>query len=787
MKYNIDYEIMGMLITLVIAFMFRMNYVSRTRSDKAFMKLIYFILLAQALDMLTAFTFSLETPKLNAFNLLMTTGYFFSAFATAVCFERYIASYLPEESDTKAYMIVRYTLIALYCLHGVLNPYTKLAFYFDADGIYHHGHLYYLGYAAPALFALSSMYQIIRYHKYFARKQWISSISFLLVVFVAMILQMGVFPDVYLTFGLIPIALLMILLSLETPDYRKLMQTMEELEKAKQEAWRANQIKSAFLANMSHEIRTPINAVLGFDEMILRESSDEDVLSYAKNIKNSGQTLLNLVNDILDLSKIEAGKMEIVNTEYDLVPRLSDILKMITPRAEEKGLILNIKIDPSIPRKLIGDDVRIGQALTNLLTNAVKYTPKGTVTLMIQLKESRRDTVTLYFAVRDTGIGIRDEDKEKLFSEFSRVEGEKTHKIEGTGLGLPITMKCLMLMGSKLEVESKLGEGSCFYFLLSQKIADPSPIGDFEKARTDGKNEVKVFHEDFTAPDARILVVDDVDLNLKVFKGLLKKSKLQIDTALSGARAIELIHHTQYDCIFMDHQMPEMDGIETLEKLKADETARINDVPIIALTANAIAGAREMYLQKGFSDYLTKPIDGWSLLGMLHKWLPKDKIHEMTKTAQSKPQDASQDHPQNMIFLEFVPEEETLDGEAAITDIPNKINTLRTLGIDVETGLGYAMQEEDFYLELVGDFVNDKERMSSVLQDAFDKKDWKNYQINVHALKSTSKTIGATAFSEKARELEFAARDADEKLLTEKHGLLMEQYDELTKRIKTAL
>ena len=461
-------------------------------------------------------------------------------------------------------------------------------------------------------------------------------------------------------------------------------------------------------------------------------------------------------------------------------------MKKKSPRAEEKGLILTVRIDPTIPRRLIGDDVRLAQILTNLLTNAVKYTPKGTITLQIHLKETTQGSVKLYCAVKDTGIGIRDEDKEKLFSEFSRVEGEKTHKIEGTGLGLPITMKCLMLMGSKLEVESELGQGSLFYFYLTQKIADPTPIGDFEKARLDVKNNVEVFHEDFTAPDARILVVDDVDLNLKVFKGLLKRSKMQIETALSGARAIEMIRINRYDCIFMDHQMPEMDGLETLAKLQTDAPERIDGIPIIALTANAIAGAREMYLNEGFSDYLTKPIDGWALMGMLHKWLPKDKIHEAPKASGS------------MDVMEFLPPDNSSqlqithawqkdDTESHKTTVQNtpvsKLEALKNMGIDVKAGLTYAMQDEDFYLELVGDFVSDKDQTSRTLQNAFDERDWKNYEVKVHALKSSAKTIGAMELSEQARVLEFAAGDLDEAVLSEKHGPLIKEYGELVKKI----
>ncbi len=769
MKYNIDFEIMGLLVMLVIAYNFYMNYVSRTRSDRAFMTLVRLIIAAQVLDMVTAITFSMQLPELNLINLILTTAYFLCAFATSSAFERYVATYVFVDRKNRIYDIVRRSVIVIYCLHGLLNPFTKLAFYFDPDGSYQHGPLYILGYIVPGMFTLMSLYFMLRYRKRFAFRQWLSSVVFIFVVFAAMVLQLTFAKDVYLTFGLVPIALLMIMFSLETPDYRKLMKTLEELEKARQEAQKANQVKSAFLANMSHEIRTPINAVLGFDEMILRESQDEAVLEYATNIKTSGHNLLSIVNDILDLSKIEAGKMEIVRAEYDTVPMLSELLNMIAPRAREKGLTLKCEIDKELPRKLVGDDVRVSQVLANLLTNAVKYTQKGEVTLKVRVEENKGNQAVLFFAVVDTGIGIKEEHREKLFSEFGRVEEEKTHKLEGTGLGLPISAKCLRLMGSQLEMESTYGVGSTFHFLIEQGIADGTPVGDFEAARLDEDKEMPVFREDFTAKDAHVLVVDDVEMNLKVFQGLLKKSGMQIDTALSGMGAIDLIHKNRYDCVFMDHQMPEMDGIETLAKLREDPEARLDGVPVIALTANAIAGAKETYLSQGFSDYLSKPIDGWALSAMLQKWLPKEKIQIVSENAEDE-------------VLEFYPEgEEPKKGGGSKNAALQK---LEQAGFDVQSALVLAMNEEAFYLELVSDFAKEAPEMQEFLAKSFDKRDWKNYEIKVHALKSAAKTIGAAALSEEARTLEHAAKEGKEDVILSGHAPLMEHYRSVVGTIK---
>ncbi len=762
LKYNIDFEIMGLVITLVIAFYFHMNYVVTTRSDKAFKKLLYFILIAIILDILTAFSFSLENPKWNMFNLFMNTCYYMCVAATAVEFEGYVASHIDVLVENKVYSVIRRIIYIFYVIHGLLNPFTKLAFYFDEEGRYCHGPMYILGYIIPSIFVIGALVQILKYKNCFNRKQRLSSLAFILVVFVAMILQAFVVPDVYLTYALIPVALLMLVFSLETPDYRKLIKTMDELETAKQEAWHANQVKSDFLANMSHEIRTPINAILGFDEMILRETKENDTFNYASDIKDSGQTLLSIVNDILDLSKIEAGKMEIIPEEYSITEMVSGLVRMITPKANEKGLKLNVEVDSKIPRKMEGDDIRIAQVLTNLLTNAVKYTEMGEVTLQIKAEQPENGNVHLFFAVRDTGVGIKAENTAILFSEFSRIEDSNVRKIEGTGLGLPISQRCLNLMGSNLEVKSVYGEGSTFYFFLNQKVVDAEPIGDYDPANMTMQEDVKVFRESFKAPDAHVLVVDDVETNLKVFKGLLNKSEMKIDTAGSGAEAIELIRKYKFDIIFMDHQMPQMDGIETLEKLVEDPDIDISNTPVIALTANAISGARDMYLEKGFADYISKPINGWELSEMIRKWLPEDRI--VVDNSESEESDSVTDDTQDS----------KSDDEQMYED--EDLNKLAQAGLDVKTGLTYTMNDKEFYLDIISDFVNEYEERSAALEKDFVDKNWKSYGINAHSLKSLSKTIGLNSLADEALVLELAAKNGEPEKVEANHEALLTHY-----------
>ena len=387
------------------------------------------------------------------------------------------------------------------------------------------------------------------------------------------------FPDTLLALFMSALGLMMLLFTMETPDYQKLVITIEELsatkkvaEEAKEEAERAREIaqeanraKSDFLANMSHEIRTPINAVLGMDEMILRESTNPQILGYASDIKQAGNMLLSLINDILDFSKIESGKMDIIPVDYDLGILLSDTIDMIRSRAEEKKLQLELEIESNTPVHLHGDDVRLRQIITNILTNAVKYTPEGKVTLAVSGKKVSSGAVQLYVSVKDTGIGIKEEDIGRLFDSFQRVEESRNRNIEGTGLGLSITMRLLNLMGSRLEVESTYGEGSDFYFYLEQKQLDDAVIGeDIQKYYENEKGKISISAEQFYAPDAKILVVDDNEMNLKVFLGLLKNHGMQIDTAMSGKECLARMEKNAYHIIFMDHLMPEMDGVETL-------------------------------------------------------------------------------------------------------------------------------------------------------------------------------------------------------------------------------
>ncbi len=405
--------------------------------------------------------------------------------------------------------------------------------------------------------------------------------------------------------------------------------TNARMREATEMAIAAGRAKGHFLAQMSHEIRTPINAVLGMNELILRETDDDNIREYSTNLEISGKTLLSLINDILDFSKIEDGKLEIIAVKYNVSAIVNDLVNSIIERAKAKNLELVVNIDDKIPSELFGDEIRIKQVIMNILTNAVKYTEKGSVTLSMSYDKAGEEgtDIILHVSIKDTGIGIKPEDMKKLFSEFERIEEDRNRNIEGTGLGMAITKSLLEMMGTSLKVESVYGEGSNFYFDLKQPVVNWEPVGDYKKMY---QNIVKVrneYKEQFTAPDAKVLVVDDNSMNIKVFTGLVKKTKIKVDSAESGDEGLALMKENKYDIIFLDHMMPNKDGIETLKELKEDEGNINMDTPVLCLTANAISGAREEYMAAGFTDYLTKPIKPKELEDTLMKYLPHDMIN----------------------------------------------------------------------------------------------------------------------------------------------------------------
>lgn len=536
---------------------------------------------------------------------------------------------------------------------------------------------------------------------------------------------------------------------------------IEDLQEQKDIADNANEAKSKFLANMSHEIRTPINAMIGMDEMILRESKEKSIRTYASDIMSAGKTLLSLINDILDLSKVEEGKMDIIPVQYDLSSLINDLVNMIYDRASKKGLKFNVDVEKSIPSSLYGDEIRIRQCVMNLLTNSVKYTNEGEVTLSISHNRINDNKIALSFMVKDTGIGMKKEDMDKLFTPYKRIEEKRNRTIEGTGLGMSITRQLLDLMGSSLEVQSVYGEGSTFSFTIEQEFMSEDEIGDYSIRYEDALKDSYVYHELFVAPDAKILVVDDTEVNLVVVKNLLKNTKIQIDTCMSGKEAIKLANENKYDAVFIDHMMPDMDGIETLSHIR--KSGKCMDVPSVALTANAVSGAREMYQKAGFTNYMSKPIDGLKLEELLYDILPKDKLN--------KPD----------IEDDFETDVNILDDEEATDDIiPHWLYDAQE--IDVQSGVSNT-GSKDAYMSVLSVFNTSIEENASEIEAAYNNADWKNYTIKVHALKSSARIIGAKELSNRAKKLEEAGNKEDISYIEGNTNELLIMYRELNKKL----
>ena len=567
-----------------------------------------------------------------------------------------------------------------------------------------------------------------------------------------------VVQEVVISLGIIFMSLIVaeIVNSLITEQNHRLLDALRKEKRSQQEAEAANMAKSSFLANMSHEIRTPINAILGMNEMILREEKDPAIRGYAGNIQASGNSLLSIVSDVLDISKIESGKLEIIPVDYEVNSLISDCCNMAAGRAKAKELELLVECADNVPMKLCGDETHIRQIIMNLLTNAVKYTEKGTVKLIVSGRFTDGGFV-LKVDVSDTGIGIAEENLPQLFTQFQRFDLQRNRNIEGTGLGLSIVKRLCDLMSGTITARSVLGSGSTFTVELPQKVVDSTPCGGVNLNYSAGAEHE--YHHSFEAPEAKILAVDDLPVNLLVIANLLKETRIKIDTAGSGRECLDKCSQQKYDLILMDHMMPEMDGVLTFEKLHGDKSSPNFETPVIMLTANALAGMREQYMDVGFADYVSKPVRGAKLEEAIRRNLPESLI---------KP--ASPEIPAEAVSTE----------PSGFADICGAVPEL-----NVNAALQYCCGSAELLNDLLHDFTENDH--FSDLKAAFEEKRWEDYRRHAHSLKSTSLMIWLTGLSERARASELALKGSCTEFAELNHDSLIEEYSALLGKIKDYL
>lgn len=515
----------------------------------------------------------------------------------------------------------------------------------------------------------------------------------------------------------------------------------------------ANRAKTNFVSNMSHEIRTPMNSIVGITEILLRSRHSPKEQEYLLNIQSSGRVLLTIINDVLDCSKMEAGKMQLFDEPYDTCSLFHDLRISMENRIGHSGLELIYDIDQDIPCKLKGDMGRIRQVIINLVNNAIKYTEKGSVRFSVHVRQKNTDKVMLYYEVADTGIGIRKEDQKILFDAFQRVEMDRNRYVEGTGLGLTISQNLVNMMGGVIEVESEYGKGSRFFFTIEQTIIDPTPVSAVNyNGQKDNVTE-KEAECLFIAPEAHILLVDDNELNLVVAKELLKPLRMQIDTAENGLQAVKMVRGSQYDLVLMDHMMPVMDGIEAAKAIRALPEDKYQKLPIIALTANAMVDARKEFLNAGMNGFVAKPIDFARICNQLKLWLPKDLVRDVPK------EEAKKLLADDLSDREIQPEDPQMgfSFEEGVNHCGSKAALMKTIRIFYRTIDSKANKIEQCLKEgLISDYV-----------------------IEIHALKSSALLIGAVPLSEAAKELEDYGKQGKTEVLEEKTPDVLTLYRDL--------
>ncbi len=579
--------------------------------------------------------------------------------------------------------------------------------------------------------------------------------------------------------------------------YRKACKELEANEKKLKDSLEelacANEAKSNFLKNMSHEIRTPINAILGMNEMIKRESLEENILGYAQTVEKAGTLLLAIINDVIDVTKIETHQVELNPMEYQTASLLTDCYSVVESRAKEKNLEVIFKNNPYLPTKLYGDEVRVRQILINILSNSVKYTMQGSVSMTLDFTHDDESTARLRFIIKDTGVGISEDDLQDLVKKFERVQHKENSAIQGVGLGLVIAKSYVDLMGGSIKIESNYGVGTTVIIEIPQKIIDNTALGNMKDILHTENGKHKKYESLFVATGAHILSVDDVKMNHDVLKMLLKESGVTVDTVFSGIEAVKAAAITKYDLILMDHMMPDMDGIEALREIKQIGGPNKN-TPVIALTANAVVGARKEYLDAGFVDYITKPVRSEELERKLMQYLPENLIVKRKaekavflfksskapdKMAESKPEPVPE-----FVKTELVPAAGCSEPEVEKDGIVTREDFEAIGGIDMDYALECCADSIEIYVQAVLGYIGRDNRVD-MLQEFFENRNWADYRVNIHAVKSSSLLIGLKDLSAEAKALELATAAEDYAFVESHHEECLKHYRDVVNKFKT--
>lgn len=744
------------IFILYIGILYFQSAGKKKESSKWFVALLSCSFLQLMFDAFSVYTVNhLETvsPVVNRIIHIIFLGLLQVMFYLAY---RYLETIIEEEIG-RTVRKYRFTFIPLlFTMTG--NIFLPVYYVESARSNYSYGPSVFMTYIGVAVYVFFIIRLMVRYGKQIPKKKK-RAIYVALWSEIPVAVYQILIPDALITCIGVVLFNLGIYMTAENPDAL----LAEQLTKEKQRADSANKAKTNFLANMSHEIRTPITAVLGMNELILRETKDSTIRQYSRDIEGAAKSLLSIINDILDITKIEAGKLSVISVEYDLGIVLKDVVNMISFKAKVKGLEFKVQIDEGIPRKMMGDDIRLRQILVNLLNNAVKYTHRGTVTLKIAMERSEEEgNAKIYFSVKDTGIGIKGEDLQKLCQPFERIEEKRNRNIEGTGLGMSITKQLLGLLNSELKISSVYGEGSEFSFELVQEIVDNTPIGRLEDM---AKPISKEYQHGYEAPEARILFVDDNELNRKVFVGLLKETKIHIDEAGNGRECLEKVKQNAYDIIFMDHMMPELDGVETFQIMKEMGDFPCKDTPVVILTANALVGAKEKYLQKGFRAFLEKPIDYEKLEYLIWNLLDKDLVQEASSVVVSAELQEGTAASFESEYTEL-PMVEGLDWKYARLHFKDEQVMLDTVKFFAETVLFEGKELERLFAGI---------GMESGR---------KEFCTKVHSMKNSAVTIGIIPLAGMAKVLEDAARNGQVEILQAMTPIFLECWYEYGKRLE---